>query len=273
MRTRLIVLIDFSPNSEPLLELANVWCKEIEADIVLVHRLSGRVPILLDDLSRKQIIESEKEQAIAELELIAKKTCSESTKITYHVFEQDLTTSLPLLLRTGYYHLILTGLKESGILKQIFLGSTIIQLIEDLNIPLLAAPLKLKPFIPKKVVAAINYRFPLHEEAFDKVLYIFQNHIKQLEFISIITANDSEIETIDYLEHLKYKYARNLIVATKSYKGEDAFKEIKTYMQKNEDSILVVQRGSRTLTDQLFRNFLINDLVYDAITPLIVIPS
>lgn len=36
--------------------------------------------------------------------------------------------------------------------------------------------------------------------------------------------------------------------------------------------MLVVQKGSRLLTDQLFRQFLINELVYEGQTPLIVLP-
>ncbi|MNE57231.1 hypothetical protein D3C80_1521830 [compost metagenome] len=56
------------------------------------------------------------------------------------------------------------------------------------------------------------------------------------------------------------------------YEGNNPFDDIKKIINNKNDEMLIVQKGSRHLTDQLFRKFLINELVYEGQTPLIVLP-
>src|SRR5690606_10811382 len=56
------------------------------------------------------------------------------------------------------------------------------------------------------------------------------------------------------------------------YEGSNPFEDIKILINNKIDEILIVQKGSRFLNDQLFRRFLINELVYEGQTPLIVLP-
>ena len=273
MRTKLIVLIDFSPYSETLLQLASTWSKAIDAVIVLVHKTLGVTPTLADSASSCEIIELEKQEALADLAALAQKFCADTIKITCQVFEKSLLSSLPLLLKQNFHNLILAGLKGTGLLKQIVLGSTALHIIEDLNLALIAVPVKTKPFFPDKIIVALNYRYPLNEHAFLKILAAFQNSITQLEFIAIVTPKDSEAESHCYLKQVNNTNSHDYAASYQVFKGEDAFMEVKAYVQKTQKSILAVQKGSRTLTDQLFRKFLINDLVHDGSIPLIVVPS
>jgi len=56
------------------------------------------------------------------------------------------------------------------------------------------------------------------------------------------------------------------------YEGNNPFEDIKKVINNKIDELLIVQKGSRLLTDQLFRRFLINELVYEGQTPMIVLP-
>lgn len=59
---------------------------------------------------------------------------------------------------------------------------------------------------------------------------------------------------------------------TAIYKGRNRISEIKKVINDREEELLIVQKGSRLWTDQIFRKFLINELVYEGQTPLIVLP-
>lgn len=50
-----------------------------------------------------------------------------------------------------------------------------------------------------------------------------------------------------------------------------AFDLLKERVELTEDSFLVLQQGSRSLSDKLFRKFMVNELVFNAKTPLIVL--
>lgn len=47
---------------------------------------------------------------------------------------------------------------------------------------------------------------------------------------------------------------------------------IKDVINSKVDELLVVQKGSRLFSDHLFRKFMINELVYEGQTPMIVLP-
>ncbi|MDZ7846452.1 MAG: hypothetical protein U5L96_06635 [Owenweeksia sp.] len=96
--------------------------------------------------------------------------------------------------------------------------------------------------------------------------------MKELEFFTILKENESEEKAKEQLAKLKAEYADyNPVVSI--FKGDDAFDGLKKHVEKTTDAFLVLQQGSRSLQDQLFRKFMINELVYSGHTPLIVIST
>lgn len=274
MKTRLIVLIDFSPYAETLLQLANTWCKLLHAELVLVHKVTGYAPAFAESDVRHQIIQVEKEEALAKLRTLAHENITTPKNIRYQVFKEGFLLFFPKLLRQGreqgFNDLIVLGLKGTGFLKKILVGSTATAIIEELNHPTVAVPVSVNKLIPKKFIVALSYKYPLNEAAFKQVLEAFQNNIQQLEFISVSATAESE----DYLKGLQAQHQKSIPSSYRIFRGTqaDAFKEIKRYVHQQADSILVVQKGSRSLSDQVFRKFLINELVHDGSLPLIIVP-
>jgi nucleotide-binding universal stress UspA family protein len=273
MRTRLIVLIDFSPYAETLLQLAGTWSKLLDADIVLVHQIVGIVPAFTDAGSRDHILEIEKKEAQQQLAARAEKILPASASVSYQISEQSLLISLPGMLRPDSNDLVLVGLKGTGILKKIFIGSTATKIIEQLACITVAVPAHLTRLLPEKLIVSLNYKYPLHEPAFDTLLDAFGKSVKQLEFITVITPGDDETESLGYLQGLHSRYQQRISSSFHAFKGDDALSEIKAYVHHKEHSILVAQRGSRSLSDLLFRKFLVNELVHEGATPLIIIPA
>ncbi|MGV3657517.1 MAG: hypothetical protein ACO1NX_06165, partial [Chitinophagaceae bacterium] len=56
-----------------------------------------------------------------------------------------------------------------------------------------------------------------------------------------------------------------------TFEGKNALDAIKEHMRQNKDAYLVVQRGSRTFDDSVLRRFMINELVYSASVPMVVL--
>jgi hypothetical protein len=73
MKTRLVVLIDFSPQNEVIVKLAKRWSEIINAEILLIHQVTYIVPALADSESRMKIIQYEKGKAVAGLNKLIKK--------------------------------------------------------------------------------------------------------------------------------------------------------------------------------------------------------
>jgi hypothetical protein len=153
------------------------------------------------------------------------------------------------------------------------LGSTTIDIVDNIQTPVVAIPKNLAVFTPTTFYVGITPKFLLNHSTFDYILHLFDSQIKNISFFSIITNQDDLSDTIEYLQSLVTKYNSMKNSSYKTYEGENAFTEIKKFMINQSDGILLVQRGSRSFLDQIFRKFLINDLVYDANVPLLVLPE
>jgi nucleotide-binding universal stress UspA family protein len=271
MKTRIILLTDFSPQSENLLAFAGKLAESIRADLLLVHQVPGMVPALADNASRSQIIGFEKEQAMRKLKELAGQIGPLTPSLDYWVSEKPISVLLQELLHQGFDDLILLGLKGTGLLKQTFLGSTATKVIEEVDAITLAVPLK-NPSQPHTLTIAVSYRYPLNEAALGKLLTMLKQEIKTIEFITIVTASDVEAESVQYLAGLHERFESLIPSSISVFRGGTAFSEIKAHLQQYQDHMLVVQKGSRTLSDKFFRRFLIHDLVHDGSMPLLVLP-
>lgn len=267
-KNRIITLIDFSDNSETLIKFSSEFSRIIDSKVVFVHKVAGLSPALADTDIKKQIIEIEEEEALDQLKALTKKHFFMDGE--FLVSEKAVLTILEELKNEHYFDWVFVGLQGKGLLKQIFIGSTALKIIENSGLLTVAVPIQKEIFIPQKLIVAVYYKFPINIAQFNILISNLSEQIKEIEFISVITENDDEDESIKYLLHLTLMYSEYHAVMN-PFRGKDAFSEISDYMVEKKDSFLVVQQGSRTLTDSLFRKFLINDLVYSNSIPLIVL--
>jgi nucleotide-binding universal stress UspA family protein len=268
---RLIVLIDFSDYSEVLIDLAFKWQGQYGFGLVFVHQVPGLIPALADNKSRHQILEYEKKQAGKKLEEILSKNHATQSTAQIEVTEKQLVQHLKSLLSPD--DMLMVGLKGTGFLKKILIGSTVTDIIDQLNQITVAIPAKLNPHsVPEQLTVGLSYRYPLNYQAFLKLLEIFSYATKRVELVTVLTPNEDRWESEKYLKGLKIKLEEKVSVDIKMFEGTDTFGEIKKYIHQKDNGMFVVQKGSRTMNDKLFRKFLINDLVYDGALPLIVLP-
>ena len=267
-KNRIITLIDFSDNSETLIKFSSEFSKIIDSSVVFVHKVPELSPAMADADVKKQIIEIGKEEAQDQLKALTKKYFFRDGD--FLVSEKAILTILEELKNEHYFDWVFVGLQGKGLLKKIFIGSTALKIIEGSELLTVAIPIQKEILIPQKLIVAAYYKFPINIAQFNILLSNLSEQIKEIEFITVITENDDEDESIKYLLDLTLMYSEYHAVMN-PFKGKDAFSEITDHMADKTDAFLVVQQGSRTLSDSLFRKFLVNDLVYSNSIPLIVL--
>lgn len=272
MKTRLVLLIDFSPYTETLIKFAQTWSQLIKAEVLLINQVYYTVPAMTDINSRQQIINYEKSKALTKLNSLASENFKSPVKTSCKVIESALTFTLPKLLTENYYDLIIAGTKGEGLFSKFILGSTTIKIIEKLNFTTIVLPLSYPNNTPKVLTVATHYKFPLNKIDFNILLTITKKFIETIQFISVKTPNDDFSKTEVYLKKLHSEFNNQVPSSYKIFTGDSVSDELKNYVKNNPDTLMVVQKGSRAISDHLFRKFIVNELVNDNSLPLITLP-
>lgn len=272
MKKRFIILIDFSEYSSNLIKYACDWNKQVNAELLLVHQSIVLAPALTDNESRHQIAEHTNEEALQKLKVLAKELIPPSIKVTFNVSESNLQLTLPKLLEEPYNNLILTGIKGTGLLKKLFLESVALQVIDNTKNCIVAMPKEIDTFSHEKIFVAVTEKHPLNVLELNKFLNFIDRESTSITFFYLAKPYEKTKGVESHLKDLSEMFADRFNTDFAIYEGNSPFEDIKKVINNKIDELLIVQKGSRLLTDQLFRKFLINELVFEGQTPLIVLP-
>jgi nucleotide-binding universal stress UspA family protein len=272
MKNRFIVLIDFSDQSEALLRFAGHWGRRLHADIALVHQTPVLLPAMTPAVSKKKITDLAHADAVREMKALARNALPPDVSVHYLVSEKPLVGVLNELLRKHYHHLVFLGVKQTGLLKKIFIGSDAVKIIDGIDSVIVAMPKNAPCVSPEAIHVAVQKKYPLNVFEFNKFLKWSGKDIKKVTFFSFLTSDDDPDATLKYLKELTALYSDQRDTAYRLYQGDDELTGLKNLIAAKEDEFVVVQRGARMLFDQIFRKFLVNELVYEGRTPLIILP-
>lgn len=272
MRKRFIILIDFSDHSGNLLKYAYDWSLQINAELLLVHQSIVVVPAFAESQTKERSARETNEEAVCKLKELAKSILPSLDNVSYSVSENQLQFTLPELLAEPFEHLIFVGIKGTGLIKKIFLGSVAIEVIDNTNNIVVAMPEEIFSFSHEKIFVAVTEKHPLNILALNNFFTFLDQGTTTITFFYLAKPNEETIEIEKHLRDLSKLFAERFTTTFAIYEGNNSFEEIRKVINNKIDELLIVQKGSRLLTDQLFRKFLINELVYEGQTPLIVLP-
>lgn len=263
-----MVLIDFSRNTESLVDFAFSVAELINAKVVFVHQIPGLVPAMADGESRREIIKAELDEAYSKLRELAKDRIYSDD--SFQISEKPILALLRELSSPQYFDWVFTGLKEGGVLKRLFIGSTTLSVIDESDMLTVTVPTETKMNLPEKLLVGVHPNYPLNREHLNTVLKALENNVKEIEFFTILKETEEEKASRENLLKLQTEY-KNFKSEVQIYRGNDASSSLRDKMKLSHNSFLVLQQGTRSLTDKFFRKFTINELVYRAQTPLIVL--
>lgn len=272
MKKRFILLIDLSDDSAHLIRYVWDWSQQLNADLHLVHQTEVLLPVLADDASRASVVSHANEEASLRITQLIGATLPTSGNVSYTVSDDPIQRTLKKLLAEPYDQLIFVGLKRAGFLKQIFIGSMAIQVIDKVKNIVVAMPTAMSHFSYESIYVAVTEKHPLNILALNKFLGFIDEGKTAITFFHLSKPTDRTVNIEKQLRGLAQLFSSRYRTSYAIYQGSGAFNDIRKVINNTIDELLIVQRGSRHLTDQIFRKFLINELVFEGETPLIVLP-
>lgn len=272
MKNRFIILVDLSSESEHLIQFAYNWNKDIGADMLLVYNTVIMLPVLTPYESKKKLIKIANQEALDKLRRLTETALPGVTSIGFYVSEKHLVTQLRTLLRGPFNNLVFLGLSKKGLLEQIFIGSEAVKVIDGIDNLIVAVPLNPECCSPETIHVAVQKSNPLNIIDFNKLLNFRKTSIKDIVFFSVLEPGDDWNDAEKYLRDLTGLYSDRYSAANEMYRTQGGFQDLKRIILNKKDEFIVVQRGSRVFLDQIFRKFLINELVYEGNIPLVILP-
>ncbi len=272
MKNRFIVLIDFSPYSEHLLRFAHDWSRRSGADLLVFHNTLALSPLMTPYETKTKLIDAANREAREQLVRLTATALPGTTSIQHVVSEENLVAALRKLLKKPYNHLVFLGIKGTGLMKKLFIGSQAVNVIDGIDNLIVAMPQQAPCCAPDAIHVAVQKTYPLNLIELNKLLQLNGNEGSRIVFFSVVTPEDDQEATERYLRELSQLYSDRKEASYELYLGDHAWRDLKRIIQQKQNEFIVVQRGSRMFLDQIARKFLINDLVYEGHTPLIILP-
>lgn len=269
------MLYDFSSCARQALRVAHLWSQWAGVELHLFHNLDGSyTPAMATQEVVQQVYAYSKADAFNEMQRNYQEITGEPVQPqNVHVAVDSLASTLNQLILEHHAQLLFTGLQGHGILKRLLIGSTVFKLLEHVTIPIVAIPKRTGTFQQVSLHVSISYHYAFNTSALQHFLLLLGTRIETLVLLSVLTEDDDRQQATSHLEKVKASLTTPLDVVTCLFEGDNPLKQVKAYMQKQADGVLVLQRRSRALSEYFYREFFINELVHDANLPLIILPS
>jgi hypothetical protein len=272
-RSRIITMIDFSEGSENLIEFALKLASETNGKLVFIHQIAEMVPALADQNLRIQIQNSEMEAAIEKIKYLTKNRFYD--RESFIASPQSLTSILDDLKSHQYTDWVIGGLKKNSLFNKLVIGSTFLKVLAHSNLITLAIPIDKQMLLPEKLFIAVNSKYPLNENQLSTILSGLKSSLKEILFFTILEDEEDKenvIQVKNIFSELQKKYEEYNPNAT-ILKGNNFLIEAKRIVQNSTNSFLVLQEGSRTLFDAIFRKYQTSEIIHTGIIPLIILSN
>jgi nucleotide-binding universal stress UspA family protein len=270
MTKKIIVLVDLSEFSKQLLYIANTWAKRLAAELLVVHQTFSAAPAMGDPEIRSKIGVQSRREAITKLAGFVAETKISGANIKFHVTTSNLDTALLKLKTTITADIIVVGIKSKNWLERLVLGDTATKLINELNNTIIAIPDLPSTYDLSTLHVAIKQKYPLNDLAFRNLVTPNDSRVK-VNLISVVNPTEDEVNMREYIQSLCAKYSAIANIGYDLIVSEDTFSVLKEYMSARQ-GLLVIQKGSRNLSD-IFRRYFVNDAISYAQFPVVVLPS
>lgn len=229
---------------------------------------------MADQEVRQQLQATLEAEAFRKVQSSFRKVTGEAVKpVNVHISVNSLSFTTDRLVKELNTQLLFAGLKGHGVLKRLFIGSTVLALLEHVSIPVVAIPKRTGRFNKLALHISVSYHYTFNSIALQQFTQLMGSKIEVLAFISVLTKDDDRQQAASHLAKLESVFSGQAVVQTHLFEGNSPLAQVKAYMEAQEDGVLMLQKGSRAFSDYLFREFFINELVYDASLPLIILPS
>jgi nucleotide-binding universal stress UspA family protein len=272
MPNTIFVPIDFSPYTAQQLWLAKNWALWLHADISVVHQMDDPIPSLAPNTVRLQIHYENKRRVTQDWFRLQKKIFDKNDFVKFDTINENLIQYLSEKTQFLEGGIIIMGLKGVGRLKQIFLGSMVTEVVEKLHQTVIAAPKNNLNITPKRLVISAHPKYHFNMKSLKILLGKIEGLVEEINLIAFAEENDEILKLEVFLEGLKSEIKTDVPIFYRIFTGDKLKNQAFDELVATQNTYLILQKGGRTFKDKIFRKFMINELVYHASIPLIILP-
>jgi len=272
MSRRIVALVDLSISSGTVLNAAARWCEWTGSKLVVYHRAVVTPPAMADAVVRRSMetrtVEAERDRLVGLCEALPLAVRDGMEVI---VETRPLMEGLAILQADHEPLLAVCGLKKRGMLGRLLYGSTVLDIIDGLDLPLFAVGQGHELTSMPLFCLAVGLRVDPDIKRIRELDQALAGHVQGWH---LFTALDDEKDSPLAKERLS-DLSSGLVARRVPYSLLDASHgsaAVDQWVKARNGAILVVQRGPRGLKDHFLRKFFINDLVMDADLPLLILP-
>lgn len=267
-----LAMIDFSEYSSATLHAAHHYCNLSGARLHIFHKAELIVPAFADNDFKKAMSKELEEKALEELQEFVKRTLqTDPARFDLHVTSGKLLSRLAELIQEHQFDLAFFGAKKRSMFMNMVLGSTILKVIDEFELPIAVIPPHYIAVEPFTFFVAVGEEYPLNRASLLKLLNGLKGHVACVEFFNI-SKDKANSKMQQHLEELTTVFTDISQCNYKIQEGDNVHEELKNFMIRQRSGVLVLQRGSRDFQDVVLRKSMVNALVYDSEIPLLILP-
>jgi nucleotide-binding universal stress UspA family protein len=287
MKPRILALVDDSHVADDVLQTALAVASACDGDLGVLQHATVHAPALTDDPTWRHLRDATArdakartlnrvDAAIAGLDPEFRRARSPALKVI--VDTRSLDALLAEQLRAAPPAVVVAGQKRRGLLGRAIVGSTVAELAAALPVPLLLVPSSGAPRplrLPEVAVVGVGPQVALDVAALSAALQLWGGGVKA---VHLFTRLDSGVDRGGAQARLDAAAAALRAVgwaAVSSHllPARATTATLVAWLSELPPAVVVVQRGPRTWSDHLTRQFFVSALVREATLPLLVLPE
>ena len=265
-----LALVDLTGYSLPVVKAAYNWCILSDAELHILHKAEPIFPGFMDPEIKEKWGDEVKENVISEInEFLNEVITIKLPRNQIHVTTQRLLPYFSQIIAQHKVDIVFAGVKSKDYITGIFIGNTVLKLIDNFPVPIAVIPKQYIPETPFDLYVAITPECAFSIYALKRLTDAMV--LRSIQFISVSEPGVDSDAYISYIREMASHFPK-IKTSYKLLEGTDVYSQLKILMDTHKSSLLVVQRGKRDFEDMIYRKFTVNQLINDANIPLIVFP-
>lgn len=268
---KFLVPVDFSDTSVNAAKYAVAFTKDIpDAEIILYHvysRLSFSTLTSKDEGSRQRISESE-------LNEVKAKISEGNDNISCVAEEGSFVEEITDFAMGNFVDMVIMGITGSSRITQVFMGTNTLNVIRNINCPVMIIPADAKFTGLKKVVFTSDFQDVSRTTPFTTLKKILDGFKPKLEILNVDSEHYVELTPEFKIEKEAMEDKLGVYSPEFSFlRSYDFLEGISSFVEtRNIDAIITVPRRHSFLS-QLFKTSHTKKLAYHSSVPIIAVPA
>jgi nucleotide-binding universal stress UspA family protein len=271
MMRRFIILVDFTETSFKLLSAASQMASGKDIELLVLHQALEPVPAVGESFDISEIKAGLREKSLAQLKQFVSDSISHNkNNVSCMVTTANLSEAVSELRASDVIDFVFAGVRSKNFLSKLFIGNTAIKMSDQTESIIISLTEEKSLSELNSLNIALTPKYPLNMAALQHLLSVVRPLINTIRFFSVVKPGENADAVKAFLTHAASEFSSEESVCD-VITGENVKEEIKNYNSEYE-GLIVLQKGTRNFRD-IFRKYMVDDLLSEGQHPVIVLPE